>query len=427
MGIEVVEAGLATDARHPLAASAEATMEDLAELGTALNSLTRGIKKAIFEPAGVKTAPTFNATQIAGLCGKTIDQMKRLLEKAEDRGLPTGLQPVASASTSRARVFTLAEARAWVRAEGDMHRRGDGVRGATVVVGNFKGGVGKTVLAGSLAQGLSLRGYKVLCIDYDPQGSLTSLFGLIPTDIEEHETVMPLMVPRDADIARDTLQESIRPTYWDGVDLVPGNLSLFGAEFFLPNRQMHAPAHEPGFLFVETLTRALDQGVREEYDYIIIDTPPALSYMTMTTFWAADALLMPLPPEGLDFVSSGQFFGMLAELATGFTDERARGKRYAWLGVVPSKVDKTKMHTKEIMNWMQEGFGRHLLRTEIPETAAVSVGGMELKSVYDISRYVGSQKTLLRAREAYDKVVDEVDHLTRNTLWRGNATQPGAL
>ena len=69
---------------------------------------------------------------------------------------------------------------------------------------------------------------------------------------------------------------------------------------------------------------------------------------------------------------------------------------------------------------MQDGFGRHLLNLEIPETAAVRVGGMSLNTVYDISKYVGSQKTLLRARDAYDKAVDLVEHMTRSTLWRAS-------
>ncbi len=394
------------------------TMADIGELGERLDLFNQTAKEAIFQPAGIKPSPTCNASQLAELCGKTADQMGRLLDKAAEKGLPPG----GGGGGSRPRTFTLAEARAWVHAVGPKLGRPANQPGAVLTVANFKGGVGKTVCSMSLAQGLSLRGYTVLCIDYDPQGSLTSMFGVTPSDVQEEETVLPLMVPRTTDYARDTLQASIRSTYWDGVDLIPASHALFGGEFYLPLRQMNKREHEPGFRFYEVLRKALNQGVRDAYDYIIIDTPPSLSYMTLTTFWAADALLLPLPPEGLDFTSSAQFWTMLADLssATSIGD-----KDYAWIGVVPSKVDNTKLHTPEIISWMKTGYQNHLMGTEIPETAAVRVGGMKMETVYDISKYVGSQKTLLRARQAYDKLVDEVDFLTRTRHWRQERPEGG--
>lgn len=392
------------------------TMDDIQELGQTLEGFLATAKKVMFEPEGEKQPPTFNATQLGELCHKTPDQMSRLLDKAEERGLPTGLSE--EDGKKRGRKFTLAEARAWIKALLPEHGRKEGQPGAVVCIANFKGGVGKTVVSATLAQGLTLRGYNVLCIDYDPQGSLTSIFGFTPSYIEDKYTVLPLMVSRASDYANDSLQDSIRATYWDGLDLIPASHALFSGEFFLPLRQLNARLDEPGFQFWEVLNKALDNGIREHYDYILIDTPPALSYMTMTTFWAADALLLPLPPEGLDFASSAQFWSMLSDVSSGTAGHAVDEKKYAWLGVVPSKVDSTKMHTKEVLSWMKLSYKDLLMSTEIPETAAVRVGGVKMETVYDISRYVGAKKTLARAREAYDKLVDEVDFLTRSTLWK---------
>lgn len=84
-------------------------------------------------------------------------------------------------------------------------------------IANFKGGVGKTATAVTLAQGMSLLGHKVLVIDIDPQGSLTTLFGILPdSEVEEEDTILPLVMG-----AETSIRYAIRPTYWDGIDLVP--------------------------------------------------------------------------------------------------------------------------------------------------------------------------------------------------------------
>lgn len=396
------------------------SMGDIVQLGNRLDKVLTRWREKVTEPTGSKQPPTFSATQIAELCGRSTVQMKRLLDKAAEKNLPDGALP--AGVRGRSRVFSLADARQWVHTAGKRARRPEGARGATICVANFKGGVGKTVVSMTLAQGLSLRtGARVLAIDFDPQGSLTSVLGVSPAAVDEQDTVVPLMYPKSHEGSSDTLQSAIRSTYWDGIDLIPANHALFSGEFYLPTRQMRAGIDEPDFQFWEVLNKALDAGIREEYDYIIIDTPPALSYMTMTTFWAADAILLPLPPEGIDFASSAQFWTMLSDLASGTTDRAAQGKTYGWVGVVPSKVDNNKLHTKELLSLMKAGYRDMLLSTEIPETAAVRVGGARMESVYDIQNYAGDRRTLLRAREAYDRLVDEVDFLTHRNIWNTTA------
>ena len=182
-------------------------------------------------------------------------------------------------------------------------------------MGFFKGGVGKTIVATSLAQGLALKGYKVLTIDFDPQGSMTAMMGVDPATVEADETFAPLGTPPGHPLHRATLAESIRPTYWSGVDLVAGSTNLFQCEFFLPLRAMNAKAEGRQFNFLDVLAKGL-RPIREDYDFIIIDTPPALSYTTMNAYLAADALLMPVVPEGLSLQSSAQFWDMFTELLT---------------------------------------------------------------------------------------------------------------
>lgn len=408
-------------------------LERIESLSRKLEMLVEKIKTQAFLPGGGKLAPTFNQAQLASLCRLTPDSMARRLSKAAELDLPAGTptqiktsesaqaagdsesEEVTQTRTGR-RLWTLAEARQWIQSCGIPFKRPEGTPGAVITVANFKGGVGKTVTTMTLAQGLSLMGYKVLAIDVDPQGSLTSLFGVLPTEVSDDMTILPLMYPpklKTGELhpeARSNIKDSICKTYWDGLDLVAGSRSLFSGEFYLPSRQLSG---EPGFDFYEVLNRALDDGTRMEYDYIVIDTAPALSYLTMNTLWAADAVLMPLPPEGLDLVSSAQFWTMFTELAEAMPKQKA----FHFLGVLPSKVDHTKGHTKSLLKWIQAGYEDFILPCEIPVTQVVSLGGSEMRTVFDMTKYVGAAKTYARAREAYDKLVGEIDHMTRQTVW----------
>lgn len=399
-------------------------LQALSALSENLEALMGRIQEVIFKPDRSKVPPSFSLPQLAALCGLSDDSMLRRLEKAGERGLPPGTLPPAETERSRPRrVFSVADAQEWVRAEGVPFVRPSGMRGCTIAVGNFKGGVGKTTLAMSLAQGLTLRGYKVGVIDLDPQGSLTTLFGLYPSQVDPQFTFLPLTLPPleqgdepDAGTLLPSDTFKWMKTYWPNIDLVAGCPQLFSGEFYLPLQQLNRKVGSD-FMFMDIMNRALDRGPRDEYDYIIIDTPPSLSYVTMNAYWAADAIVMPIPPEGLDFASSSQFWQLFQDLSQ--TAENAGGlaKAFSWLNVVPSMVDMTRVHTKDALKWLQAGYGEYLSKSEIPETGATNVAAMRLQTVYDISKYTGSHKTYVRAREAYDRVVDECDHLTRTKVW----------
>ena len=215
------------------------------------------------------------------------------------------------------RQFTLAEVRTWVREYRKDSLRPAGAEAVTVSIANFKGGVGKTTTAVTLAQGMSLLGHKVLVIDTDPQGSLTTLFGILPdSEVEEEDTILPLVMG-----AETSIRYAIRPTYWDGIDLVPAAPLLFGAEFALPARQ----TKEEGFEFWNVLNYGIDD-VRGDYDVIVIDTPPALSYTTINALLASNGIIMPLPPSTLDFASAAQFWSLFSDLTTQLLTNRGHGQ-----------------------------------------------------------------------------------------------------
>ena len=131
------------------------------------------IRKVMLAPTARKLAPTFNLSQLAALCGIEKGSLSHRMTRGD---LPTGV--LNQAGTRRE--FTLGEARSWIREYRKDHLRPERAEAITISVGNFKGGVSKTTTAVTLAQGLSLLGHKVLVIDTDPQGSMTTLFGILP-------------------------------------------------------------------------------------------------------------------------------------------------------------------------------------------------------------------------------------------------------
>jgi len=144
------------------------------------------IRSAMLAPTARKAPPVFNLSQLAAMLGAEKGSVSHRMSRGD---LPSGKLN----SAGSRREFTLAEARTWVREYRKDRLRPAAAEAVTISVGNFKGGVGKTTTAMTLAQGLSLLGHRVLVIDTDPQGSLTTLFGILPdTEVDERQTILPL-------------------------------------------------------------------------------------------------------------------------------------------------------------------------------------------------------------------------------------------
>lgn len=387
---------VATPGPSPAAAPrAVIDMARIQALATRAASMVEQIRARLLEPEARKISPLYSASQIATLCGVDKAHVNYRISKSD---LPSGkLTP-----TGGKREFTLAEARQWTRAYRTEKMRPAGQRAICIAVANFKGGVSKTTSAMILAQGLSLRGHRVLAIDIDPQGSLTTLHGILPeAEVDEEMTIAPL-----CNGTSDDITPAIRSTYWDGIDLVAAAPFLFGAEFALPARQMN----EPGSRFWDVLNGGLEP-VRNLYDVIVIDTPPALSYVTINGLWAADGIVVPVPPSGLDFASSAQFWSLLADLGGNLDKQEQTGVRkvFDFLHVLLSRVDQADAASPAVRQWIQATYGEFVLPVEIPKTSVTSNKAAEFATVYDVQKYDGSAKTYKRAVDAYDRFVDLIE------------------
>ena len=377
------------------------TLADIVDQAERAVSMMSEIRSAMLSPTARKSPPVFNSTQVAALCGIDKGHMAYRITKGD---LPAGeLNP-----TRSRREFSLTEARQWVREYRSSALRPAGAEAVTISIGNFKGGVSKTTTAVTLAQGLSLRGHRVLVVDTDAQGSLTTLFGILPdTEVDDNDTILPLCTG-----AESSIRYAIRPSYWDGIDLVAAAPLLYGAEFALPARQ----ARDAEFEFWNVLHYGLDD-VRPEYDVIIIDTPPALSYTTINAFMASDGLIMPLPPNALDFASAAQFWSLFSDLAGGLLTNRGLDKTFEFIHVLMSRVDSSDAASAIVRTWISSVYTDKVLPVEIPKTAVTATASAEFGTVYDLSRYDGNLKTFKRAKDAYERVTELIEGSVQ-AVWR---------
>lgn len=352
------------------------------------------VRKAMLAPNVQKEPPHFSPAQLGTLVNLDTRQVDYRAKKGGT--LPAG--GLNSAGTRRE--FSLADVRAWTRELRTGRMRPPGAEAITVAVANFKGGVTKTTTAVTLAQGLSIRGHKVLVIDCDPQGSLTTLFGILPdAEVDAEDTILPLCLGE-----QESVEYAIRSTYWDGIDLIPATSVLFSAEFALPGRQRD---EGQGFQFWNVLHYGIEQA-RQTYDVIVIDTPPALSYVTINAMMASDGIITPLPPNALDFASSVQFWDLFYDLTKELV-ARGKSKRFEFVDVLLSKVDASDIATNVVREWISAAYGAKVLPIEIPKTSTAASASAEFGSIYDMKPGSAGSRTIKRAVDAYDQFVDIVE------------------
>lgn len=373
----------------------EIGMPRIAALAKRAAAVVEQVRGRLLAPESKKKSPGFSTAQLATLCG--VDKAHITYRISKD-DLPSGKL----SATGAKREFSLEEVRQWTRTYRADKMRPAGKRAITIACGNFKGGVSKTTTAMVMAQGLSMRGHRVLAIDTDPQGSLTTLHGILPeAEVTEDMTISPLCDGTETDI-----KYAIRSTYWDGLDLVAAAPFLFSAEFSLPARQMR----EPGAKFWDVLNAGLEP-VRDLYDVIVIDTPPSLSYVTINALWASNGIVVPVPPSGLDFASSAQFWSLLSDLGANLDAQELedRKKVFDFLHVLLSRVDPMEPATAAVRQWIQTTYGEFLMPVEIPKTTVTSNKAAEFATVYDVQKYDGAVKTYKRAADSYDQFVELIE------------------
>lgn len=416
------------------------THADLSRLQAQSLKMQGWIRQQTYSPELEKTLRRFSSWEVAELIFK-VNQSTLRGRLASDPSLPQGQVE----ADGRQRWYALDEIneirrRLKVNRKSLMPYRPAGQRAMRVAIANFKGGAGKSTVALHFAHAAALDGYRVLCVDFDPQATLSHSMGL--SDVAEEYTVWGVMA---RDLIRETARmnasvagaesgttlphrrlpasitemglddlrvaDFIKPTCWPTIDILPSCANAAFVEF-ASAQYRHL---NPEWSFFAAVTRFLDSLADDAYDMIIFDCPPAIGYQSMNAVFAADVLYIPSGPGYWEYDSTTSFIGQLAEALedlSRFSNVVPAGtltlpKAFRDVRFLLTRYEPNNDLHRAMYSAFQKVFGDRVTTHPIEMTRAVEQSGRFLSSIYEIDYRDMTRETWRRARASFDGAYDE--------------------
>lgn len=255
--------------------------------------------------------------------------------------------------------------------------------GRTIAIANQKGGVGKTTTAINLSACLAEKGKKVLAVDMDPQGNMTSGLGVDKDSVEN--TIYNLI------IGESKMEEVLIKDVLENLDIIPTNIDLSGAEIELLDVEEK-----------EYIVRNEIDKIKDNYDFIIIDCPPSLSMLTINAMTTADSVLVPIQCEYYALEGLSQLI---------YTVELVRDRLNPKLtieGVVFTMYDARTNLSLQVVENVKDNLEQTIYKTIIPRNIRLAEApsyGIPINK-YD-PKSAGAESYLRLADEVIDKENEE--------------------
>lgn len=254
----------------------------------------------------------------------------------------------------------------------------------TVCIFNQKGGVGKTTTNINLCANLAMNGHKVLAIDIDPQGNTTSGLGI---DKKKIKYSIYDVLASDISIEDAMFESELINNFY----IIPSNMELVGAEIELINKENR-----------ETILRKKVEEIKDKFEYIFIDCPPSLGFLTINALTASDSVLIPIQCEFYALEGVGQLINTIQLV------KKSLNRNIEIEGVIMSMYDNRTKLCNEVVEEVTKYFSDKVYNTYIPRN-------IRLAEAPSFGLPIVLYDDKCKGAEAYEKLAEEF--LSKQGAW----------